>query len=95
MTRRAGRIDANQAAIVRALRQMGASVQSLASVGDGVPDLLIGYKGVNLLAEVKDGNAEPSRRRLTEAERDWHCLWHGQVCVLESVEEAIHLLEKL
>ena len=39
---RAARVDDNHVAVVEALRKAGAMVQSLAAVGDGVPDLLIG-----------------------------------------------------
>lgn len=39
--RQAARIDANQPAIVNALRQAGATVQILSHVGKGCPDLLV------------------------------------------------------
>lgn len=39
-----GRVDANQPEIVRALRDIGASVVSLANVGQGCGDILVGYK---------------------------------------------------
>ena len=42
--RRAARRDDNEAAIVEALRAVGASVEILGN-GDGVPDLLVGYAG--------------------------------------------------
>ena len=67
-----GRVDENQAAIVRALRQIGASVQSLADIGDGCPDLLVGFRNRIALMEIKDGNQPPSKRRLTEDEQNWH-----------------------
>ena len=38
----APRVDRNHSEIVDALRQAGASVQSLVKVGDGCPDLLVG-----------------------------------------------------
>ena len=41
--RQAAKVDDNQAAIVEALRSLGASVESLAAVGKGVPDLLVGF----------------------------------------------------
>jgi Holliday junction resolvase len=63
---RAAKIDANQEAVVTALRSAGATVQSLAGVGKGVPDLLVGFKGQTLLMEVKDGFKAPSARLLTE-----------------------------
>jgi Holliday junction resolvase len=51
--RRAARTDANQDGIVAALRGAGASVQSLAATGKGCPDLLVGWRGANLLMECK------------------------------------------
>lgn len=88
-----GRIDANQSAIVRALRQAGASVQSLANLGSGCPDLLVGFQGKNILMEIKDGNAKPSKQKLTADEAEWHASWQGTVDTVTSVEEALVLLE--
>ena len=48
-------MDRNHVEIVKALRDYGAFVVSLASVGKGVPDLLIGYKRHTILMEVKFG----------------------------------------
>jgi hypothetical protein len=86
------RVDANQREIVAALRKCGASVQSLSEVGRGCPDLLVGWRGFNLLLEVKDGNKPPSARRLTDDQRVWHMAWRGQVVVIKSVDEACALL---
>lgn len=89
---RARRVDANQAAIAAVLRQAGASVQPLHTVGGGVPDLLIGYGGRNHLFEIKDGSLPPSRRALTADELAWHRAWRGQVAVISSIEEALAFL---
>jgi Holliday junction resolvase len=87
--RRAARIDENQEQIVKALRAVGASVQSLAAVGHGVPDLLVGYQGKNILIEIKDGNKTPSKRKLTDDQVKWHESWNGgAVAVVESVDAA-------
>jgi len=86
MTR--ARIDANQPEIVDTLRALGASVQSLASVGDGCPDLVVGWRGRNVLLEIKDGAKAPSRRRLTADERRWHASWSGEVVIVATVEQA-------
>lgn len=91
--RRFGKIDANHSAIVKALRQIGASVQSLASVGSGCPDLLVGFRGENIILEVKDGNLPPSKQKLTDDERVWHACWNGEVHTVTSVEEALKLLQ--
>jgi hypothetical protein len=89
--RRAAKTDANQTAIIVALRAIGASVQAL-PVGDGVPDLLIGYRRVNFVIEVKDGAKIPSKRKLNKIQRDWHDGWKGTVHVVESPEQALQIV---
>lgn len=90
--RRAANLDSNHRDIVLALRQIGATVQSLASCGGGVPDLLVGYHGVNVTLEVKDGNKPPSARTLTQAEQDWHATWGGQVAIVYNPDQAQRLV---
>lgn len=90
--RRAARVDDNHPQIVDALRGIGATVQSLATVGKGCPDLLVGYRGINLLLEIKDGSKPPSARRLTPDEEAWHATWRGPVAVVESVDEALRAI---
>lgn len=92
MTRWAAAVDANQAEIVDALRKCGATVVPLHAVGKGCPDLLVGYRGANLLIECKDGRKPPSKRTLTEQQVDFHRDWRGQVAVVSSVTEAIAVL---
>ncbi len=87
--RKYGRVDANQTAIVAALRKCGASVQIISSVGGGVPDLLVGIRGRNLLMEVKDGAQSPSKRLLTPDELLWHSRWRGCVSVVLNVDDAV------
>lgn len=90
--KRSARVDNNQKEIVKALRSIGATVESLASVGCGVPDLLVGYHGTNYLLEVKDGEKPPSKQRLTPDETNWHLLWRGRVAIVRTVEEAIEMV---
>ncbi len=90
--KRAAKVDANQAEIVSACRDFGASVACLHTVGKGVPDLLIGIDGINLLFEVKDGGKPISQRRLTIDQVSWHANWCGTVYVVESVERALEIL---
>ncbi len=91
--RRIAKVDRNQAEIVSALRAAGASVQTLHAVGGGVPDLLVGYEGNNLLLEVKDSLRPPSERKLTPDEDEWHAKWRGQVATVKSIHEALDVLE--
>lgn len=93
MSRRyAAKVDRNQSEIVKALRGVGASVQTLHSVGDGCPDLLVGWKGQNLLIEVKDHLAQKSDRELNPRQVRWHADWRGQCAKATTVDEALGLL---
>jgi hypothetical protein len=91
---RAAKTDANQTAVVAALRAAGCRVQSLASVGDGVPDLLVGLPNKRLiLLEVKDGDKPPSDRKLTPKQVTWHAQWDGwPVYVVESIDHALNVV---
>lgn len=87
--RRAARTDANQTQIVEALRVIGATVRVI-SQGDGIPDLLVGFRGKTALLEVKDGRKPPSARKLTEAEQRFFDEWRGgTLAIVNSVDEAI------
>ena len=92
--RYANRIDANQNKIVDALRKAGAVVRII-SQGDGIPDLLVGYKGYTILMEVKDGDKVPSARKLTEAEQKFFDDWRGgMLTIVNSVDEALETLRR-
>jgi hypothetical protein len=89
---RAARVDANQAEIVAALRAAGCAVQPLHTVGQGVPDLLVGVAGQNLLVEIKDPAQPLSKRRLTPDQKKWHASWNGRAHVVETIEQALSLV---
>jgi hypothetical protein len=89
----ASRVDKNHFEVVEALRAAGATVQSLAGVGKGVPDLLVGYRQTTLLMEVKDGHKSPSQRKLTEDQLKWHGAWNGgTLAVVDGPEAALRVL---
>ncbi len=98
----AANVDANQGEIVKALRALGWSVELIHRVGKGVPDLLVGAYGLNILIEVKDpaqrgklGKFERAHRGLNKAENDWHAGWGGQVAIAFTAEEAIGLVRDI
>ena len=92
--RHAARIDANQEQIVAALRAMGATVR-IVTQGNGLPDLLVGFRVMTILMEVKDGQKVPSARKLTPAEQKFFEEWRGGiVAIVNSVDEAIDLLKR-
>lgn len=86
--RRAPKTDANHDDIRSGLRRAGASVQDLILVGDGCPDILVGYYGHNILMEIKDPGQPRSKRKLTPDQEKWHGRWRGQRAVVHSLEEA-------
>lgn len=89
---RAARTDDNQKAIVKALRKLGASVAVTSSMGDGFPDLVVGFRTKNYLIECKDGKKPPSERKLTEDQEKFHATWYGTAHVANSVDEAVQIV---
>lgn len=93
--RRAARVDSNSREIVEGLRKAGAYVRVITQ-GDGLPDLLVGYRGHTLLLEIKDGEKVPSQQKLTAAERKFFDEWTGGPLVkANSMDEAIAALRAL
>ena len=87
----AARQDGNHTEIVQALQMVGVTVQELKRQGEGCPDLLTGFKGINRLLEVK----EPGKK-LSKKQVKWCSLWDGlQPFVVTSIEEAftVHGIE--
>jgi hypothetical protein len=62
------------------------------AVGQGFPDLVVSFRGRNILIEIKDGSKPPSARRLTPDQKEFHESWDGELYVVESAEQAITVL---
>ena len=92
--RHAARVDDNQAEIVAVLRAAGASVWII-----GLPvDLLIGYAGQTVPAEVKGltGKRAPGPRRYTELQAEFMRTWRGStVATLTDADGALRFLAVL
>jgi len=86
--RKKGRVDATQPEIVSALRRAGCSVLVMSNLGGGAPDLLVARQNQLTLMELKDGQAPPSKRRLTPDETEFHREWLSPIHIVGSVEEA-------
>ena len=93
--RRAAKVDANQADVVKALRQIGVVVTPIHQLGKGVPDLLCSYRQVWTLLEVKDGEKPPSARELTPDEKRWISAQRAPVFIVTSPLEAVGLLQSI
>lgn len=79
-----GRVDANQAEIVTALRACGRRVLLLSAIGKGCPDLLVGWPGNNVLIEVKTADGV-----LTPDQVAFFNTWTGPKAVVRTVAEAL------
>lgn len=83
INRYAAKRDANEPAIILGLRKVGATVYQLS--GKGIPDLLVGFRGVTYLLEVKE-----RKGKLTNAQDDFMSVWEGQrVYIARTVEAAL------
>lgn len=85
--RRDAKVDANQPLIVAALRKVGATVQSLATVGKSCPDLLVGFRGENFVIEVKMPGAS-----LEPGQSEWLDNWRGRACVVRTPDDALRVI---
>lgn len=93
--RTAARVDSNQKEIVEGLRKIGASVLPTHQLKNAF-DILVGFKGVNYIMEIKDGNKPPSQRKLTPGEQKFKDSWKGGTYhVVESLEQAINIINEL
>lgn len=81
---RAAKVDGNQAQIVKALKDAGATVQHLHKVGAGCPDICAGYQCINYLLEIKQANG-----KVNALQKEWHDNWRGSVFVVRTPEEAL------
>jgi hypothetical protein len=87
------RTDSNHVEIIKALRKIpNLSVFSTHEVGKGFPDIVIGYKGINYLIEIKDGKKPPSARKLTDSEVKFHQDWNGQISIIKNLDELLQII---
>lgn len=102
---RAHRTDVNQAPLVDCLRRAGRTVAITSALGNGFPDIVVGWRGqccphdcdgpdhlrgkLALPMEIKDGELAPSRQRLTEEEAAFHATWRGPIVIVRTMAEAL------
>ena len=76
------RVDANAEAIFSALQKAGASIYR-----GGPLDALVGWKGENILVEVKT-----AKGKLRASQKAFLARWRGTAFVVRTVKEALKLL---
>jgi hypothetical protein len=89
------KVDNNQAQLVKQMRKIpGLTVAHTHTVGKGFPDVLVAYKGVNYLFEIKDPAKAKSARKLTEDEQKFHKGWTGQIAIVETLDDVLKLINQ-
>lgn len=89
---KAKRVDANQLAVINALRAAGCGVADLSGCGRGIPDLLVHAPGFPecrfaVLMEVK--NKKGRGNKLTPSQTKFHAEWKGYIYRVTSPAEAL------
>jgi hypothetical protein len=79
--------DANESAIVDALKEAGATVERL-----DIVDLLVGFRGGNWLMEVKTVKGLKRKSRTADRQQRWRAGWQGNVYVVSEPAEALGLI---
>ena len=86
------RVDENQSQIIHTFIALGASVLNLSRVGQGCPDILVGYKKHSVLCEIKRNE----KSAYTEPQIKFMQTWRGgAVSRIDSVDAAIRLIKML
>jgi hypothetical protein len=93
--RRAARADDNQPEIVKAFRKMGATWQHTHAI-PGALDGILGFHGIDVRVEIKDGSKIKSKQKLTDKEAETIEAWKGREPeIVKSIDDAILLMNRL
>lgn len=84
----AAKRDHNEPKLVEYLRRCGASVELISS--GGIPDLLVGWFGLNFLMEVKSDTG-----RLTEYQIKFFDTWRGQADIVRTIKDLKGILRQV
>lgn len=85
--------DANELEIVKALLKLGCTVMRADQV-----DLIVGYKGINYLMEVKNPKNKPKKATsltkyyIAPHQQSLQDTWQGQIAVIETLEQALEVI---
>jgi hypothetical protein len=89
---RAKKVDATQKEVVKTLQALHVHVESTASIGRGIPDLLCSYRGRWHVIEVKNGLLG---WKFTAAQKDFRKKAHADVVILTCADDAIAWVSRL
>ena len=84
---RANRVDLNHVEIVNALRKISSLSVRATPLGDGFPDIIVGYNGHNFLFEIKS-----EKGRLRASQERFRREWFGQVFEVRGLKQIIEII---
>jgi hypothetical protein len=85
--------DANHNEIVDAMTKVGAYVIDMSHVGRGFPDLIVGFKKMTILMEIKNPKTSYGKKGLNKNQLQWKEQWTGGTyCVVDSVDAALRMI---
>lgn len=87
MIRSVHRKDTLQNEIVMGLRKAGAKVRVTSSLGNGFPDIIVKFRGVLHLFEIKSKGG-----KLTQDEVDFFSDWSDVTTVVYSLDDALRVI---
>jgi len=88
----AKRVDLNHQEVVKTLRSLGATVFDASRMGQGFPDLVVGYNHQTVLVEIKSGE----QKKFTQAQLKFMADWKGSaVTRINDIDGAIRLIKVL
>lgn len=86
----AKRTDKDHVQVSKWFRDLGASVRDTHTIGNGFPDIVVGYKMFNVLVEIKT-----PKGKLNEKEEKFHKEWKGLAYVVRSKRDVRRLISVL
>jgi len=93
MTRRRVSRDRNQQQIVDALRAVGAFVYDAAHIGGGFPDLIVGFRGMVYLMEIKNPKSWYGKLGMSESQKKFRDAWHdAPISLVENANDALFVI---
>jgi hypothetical protein len=86
--------DKNHHRVTNVLHRLGCTVTDLAEVGRGVPDVLVGVNGENVLVEIKNPLTQYGRRGLNKRQQGFAQRWRGgPVHIIRNEDDCIALVQ--
>lgn len=88
------RKDINQKQIIEALNKLGASVINLSNVGGGVPDIIVGFRGLTIPIEIKNDSNWYGKKGLSTSQKTFRASWRGgEIYTANTIDDIINILQ--